>query len=270
MIVNGANLGKKEVTIKRLTQYDWTSDEEMLKVIKLIEDMYLSFYNQNSNVKSLNIDEDGKILISKGMVNHRCDSDIESLRNISKYGVLSSEWFGELESEREGCFCAFTSKMKGNDYSGGLGALAEDDRSRLNIGKNVILFFDESNEIMKQLLHLDYFEYEYIKSLETIDINKKYDESEIKILEFIEKLSPAGKNMRKPYDFKTNYWSAIPGGIPPFLINGICTKRNNYSEEQLDEINSLFPNATIFDNERNILRYPLISNDIIHKNKFFN
>ena len=50
--------------------------------------------------------------------------------------------------------------MKGNNYPYH-GDLAEDDKSRLNIGENIILFFDEENPIMEYLLHLDYFEFEH-------------------------------------------------------------------------------------------------------------
>ena len=60
--------------------------------------------------------------------------------------------------------------------------------------------------------------------------------------------------MRKPFNTKTNYWSAIPGGIPSFLVNGICVKNNNYSENELDEISTLFPNAVIFDASKKVLR----------------
>ena len=65
--------------------------------------------------------------------------------------------------------------------------------------------------------------------------------------------------MRKSYDFKTNYWSAIPGGIPSKLVNGICVKNNNYSESELDIISNLFPQAVIFDSCKKVLRYPLES-----------
>lgn len=259
MIIKGANLEEKEVVLKKLTEHDWHFDSEEINVIKLIENMYISIFNKKTEIRSMNVDEKGKIIISKNMINHSCNYGLDTLKNISKYGILASEWFGELESEREGCFCAFTSKMKGNDYNGGIGSLAEDDYSRLNIGLNVVLFLDDSNDIMKELLHLDYFEYEYIKSLGSFELNKIYTENELKILDFIEKISPSGKEMRKPYDSKTNYWSAIPGGIPPFLINGICIKKVIYSEEELDEINSLFPNAVIFNNEREIVREPLIT-----------
>ena len=37
-------------------------------------------------------------------------------------------------------------------------------------------------------------------------------------------------------------------------------KNNNYSENELDEINTLFPEAVIFDSSKKVLRYPFINN----------
>ena len=65
------------------------------------------------------------------------------------------------------------------------------------------------------------------------------------------------RSVGKSFEFKTNYWSAIPGGIPSKLINGICVKNNNYSESELDTISSLFPDAVLFDSSRKVLRCPL-------------
>ena len=112
---------------------------------------------------------------------------------------------------------------------------------------------------MQYLLHLDYFEFEHQKK-ENPNYASLYNSNELEILEeLIEPLSPAGKDMRKSYVFKTNYWSAIPGGIPSKLVNGICVKNNNYSESELDLISSLFPEAVIFDSNKQVLRYPFIN-----------
>ena len=68
-------------------------------------------------------------------------------------------------------------------------------------------------------------------------------------------------------EFKTNYWSAIPGGIPPFLINGICIKRNKYSDEELDELSKLYPNAVIFNSRKEVVRYPYkLEEEILRRN----
>lgn len=232
----------------------------MMKIIKKLEILYLSIKEQASkqNIKPMIIDENCNVILKKGAVNHRCSKSLENLRAISNFGILASEWFGELESEREGCFCTFVSRMKGDNYPY-RGDLGEDDRSRLNIGKNVILFFDDTNPLMEYLLHLDYFEFEHQKQ-NNPDYTSIYTPNELELLEgLIEPISPAGKDMRKSFEFKTNYWSAIPGGIPSELVNGVCIKNNDYSEEELDEISALFQNAVIFDSSKKVLRYPYVS-----------
>ena len=259
MIIKGANLGEVSVELKGISNYEWTDNKELKEIIQKLESLYLNIQNQakEQQIKPMTYDENGKVIIDKHAINHKCSNSIESLRTISNYGLLASEWFGELESEREGCFCTFVSRMKGTNYPY-RGDLAEDDRSRLNIGKNVILFFDENNPLMKYLLHLDYFEFAHQKQTNP-NYKTLYTPEELDILEkLIEPISPSGKDMRKPYNFKTNYWSAIPGGIPSELINGICIKNNNYSEEELDEISRLFPNATIFKNNLVIVHYPYL------------
>ena len=151
MIIRGANIGTKNVEYKKLSDYDWTDNTELIKKLELI---YLSIEEQLKYqvINPMDI-EDGNVVVPKNALNHRCSNSIDSLQEISNHGLLASEWFGELESEREGCFCTFVSRMKGSDYPY-FGDLAEDDKSRLNIGKNVILFFDEKNPLMQHLLIL--------------------------------------------------------------------------------------------------------------------
>ena len=268
MIVKGANLGSVEGEFKGLSKHDLVDSDYLKDKTKVLESLYYNLYEKakDSEVESMAIDENNHVIIKSYMVNHRCSSDIDSLRLIAQYGVLASEWFGLLESEREGCFCTFVSRMKKDGYPF-KGDLAEDNYSRLNVGSGVVLFFDDTNPIMQYLLHLDYFEFEHIKDTSLESINQIYTKEEIDLLEnLIEPLSPAGRNMRYEHEFKTNYWSAIPGGIPPFLINGVCIKKNNYSANELDELSRLFPNAVIFNNEKNVVRYPykLSSDEIKH------
>lgn len=45
------------------------------------------------------------------MVNHRCSGSLDSLRALSQYGILTSEWFGQIESERENVFCSFVDRI---------------------------------------------------------------------------------------------------------------------------------------------------------------
>ena len=263
MIIRGANILEKNVEYNRLSNYNWTDNPRLIKIINNIETMYndIKTKAKEQNIKFLKT-TDGNVILPVHALNHRCTNSIENLREISKHGILASEWFGELESEREACFCTFLSRMKGDDYPYH-GDLAEDDRSRLNIGNNIILFFDDTNNIMKYLLHLDYFEFEHQKQINP-NYKSLYTEDELKMLEeLIEPLSPAGMDMRRDYNSKTNYWSAIPGGVPSELINGVCIKNNDYTDDELNEINTLFPNAVIFDSNKKVVRYPLINkNDL--------
>ena len=266
MIIKGANLGNVEGEFKELSKHDLVDSDYLKDRVSILEKLYFNLYekSKDSEITPMSIDENNNVIIKPYTVNHRCSSDLNNLKLISEYGVLASEWFGLPESEREGCFCTFVSRMKNDNYSY-IGDLAEDNHSRLNIGRGVVLFFDDTNPIMQYLLHLDYFEFEHIKETSPETINQIYTKEEIDLLEnLIEPLSPSGKGMRHKYDFKTNYWSAIPGGIPPFLINGVCIKKTNYNDEELDELSTLFPNAVIFNNEKKALRYPdKLDNEVV-------
>ena len=61
-------------------------------------------------------------------------------------------------------------------------------------------------------------------------------------------------------DYVRKTWLAIPFGIPPQLINGICINSQEEPEfiEHLDEISEMFPNATIFNEKREVIRYSLV------------
>ena len=91
------------------------------------------------------------------------------------------------------------------------------------------------------------------EEIPAIDIKEEKLKYEFIDSSLIEPLSPAGTDMRNKYNSKTNYWSAIPGGIPSRIVNGLCIKKNDYSEEELEELSSLFPNATIFNNNLEIV-----------------
>ena len=265
MIIRGANLEPTETEFTNLSGWDWTNDEEKTRLIKYIEDTYYSLESQVGEVKEFPHDGNDHVLIVPGMLNHRCSPEFENLESMSAHGVLASEWFGVLESEFEGRFCVFISRMKDDNYPY-KGDLAEDNRSRLNMGRNVLLFFDDQNPVMKKLLHLDYFEYENIKKTDPSKLSEIYTSDEIELFDkLIEPLSPAGAMMRSDYDSKFNYWSAIVGGIPSSLVNGVCIKNNNFSEEENEKISDLFPNATVFNSDLEIVCERKKSNDKSHK-----
>ena len=108
--------------------------------------------------------------------------------------------------------------------------------------------------------------YEGIKNNDPSKIPEIYTSDEIELFDkLIEPLSPAGSMMRVDYDGIYNYWSAIVGGIPSALVNGICIKTNNFSAEENKKLSDLFPNATIFNNNLEIVCERKKSNDKSHK-----
>ena len=106
MIIKGANLGEVSVELKGISNYEWTDSKELEEIIKKLENLYLNIRTQakEQQIKPMGYDENGNVIIEKYAINHRCSNSVESLRTIANYGLLASEWFGELESEREGCF----------------------------------------------------------------------------------------------------------------------------------------------------------------------
>ena len=252
MIIWGANIKPTEVNFANLSEKKWFNDEEKNRLVKYVEDTYYNLESQVGEVNEFPRDGD-HVLLLPGMLNHRCAPFFENLESLSTHGVLASEWFGVLESELEGRFCVFLSRTKGEGYPY-KGDLAEDNRSRLNIGKDILLFFDDQNPVMKKLLHLDYFEYEGIKNNDPSKIPEIYTSDEIELFDkLIEPLSPYGTDMRVDHDGIHNYWSAIVGGIPSSLVNGVCIKTNNFSDEENKKLSALFPNATIFNNNLEIV-----------------
>ena len=255
MKIKGANLGEMDVELASLSSHILV-DDSLLPIIQYLENMY---YNLVEQSKTSEIHEfpckDGKVCIMPGMINHSCSNNPDILKAIAQYGVLASEWFGVLESEKEGRFCTFIDRIKPDDYRD----TWDNYRRFKSPGNNVLLFFDMENELMQSLLHLDYFEYEKLKSETPDKISEMYSPEEIALFEkLIEPLSPAGRSFHSPSKSQSRfyYWSAIPGGIPAALVNGVCLRNNQYDEEYIKMITGLFPNATIFDGDLNIIYKP--------------
>lgn len=260
MKIRGANLGEEEVEYRLLSEYPFFRGARQ-KVVKRLEQLYLKLQEESKQTEIKPFPQkQGKVEILPGMVNHRCSNSIESLRTLSQYGILASEWFGQIESEREGVFCAFVDRIHTEEQA--------DERrksraSALNVQRlksprnDIILFLDDTNPIMQQLLHLDYFEYEKVKQQTPDKLTQMYSKEEIRILDFIiEPFSPGGRDYHTKDILPYCDWSAIPGGIPSTLVNGICTKNKSYEKEYIAEVSRLFPNATIFNGELEILVAP--------------
>lgn len=260
MKINGANLGEKEVEYRHLSEYPYFKDTRQ-EVVKKLEQLFLRIMeeSQKTEIKPFS-QKDGKVIIQPGMINHRCSNSIDALRTISQFGILASEWFGVIESEREGVFCSFVDRIHDEEDSDE----KRRQRSKIlnlqrikSISNDLVLFFDDTNSIMERLLHLDYFEFEKVKQQTPEKLHELYSEEEIELFEsIIEPFSPAGKNYHTKDLLPYCDWSAIPGGIPSALVNGICIKNNKYEKEYIEEITKLFPNATIFNGELEIVYEP--------------
>lgn len=250
MKIGGANLEEKEVEFKNLTEFAELGSD-FYKVMEFLQNLYYSSCDKVSEMKINSFPiEENKVIIKPMMINHRCRDDIEMLEGISKYGIIASEWFGILESEQEGRFCTFVDRIKPDSFP-----LAENvNFRRLNdSSENVILFFDQENEVMKNLLRLDFFEYQRIKRDEPEKLNDLFSKDELVLLDCINYFSKASFDFHDSDTREYYYWSAIPGGIPALLVNGICVKNNNYPDEYIERLSDLFPNAVIFDGMLNIV-----------------
>lgn len=257
MRIEGLNLGSKEVKYKLLSQWPFFKGKRQ-EIVEKLEQLYLSFFEECKNTEIQPFPQrDGKAEVLPGMLNHRCSASLDTLKYISEYGILASEWFGQIESEREGVFCSFVDRIHSEEEHNRRAEILNKQRLKSKYDHCVILFLDSTNPIMEKLLHLDFFEYVKIKQLNPEQISKMYTSEEIEIFErIIEPFSPGGRDFHTKNLLPQCDWSAIPGGIPSALINGICTKTKIYSKEEIEEIAKLFPNATIFNGELEIIHTP--------------
>jgi len=271
--LEGRNLGNVgESSFNLLTEFDFSEyiefedfpikePEKVKPFLKRLEQRYQEMcqeLEQDSSIKPMEYGEDGKVIIKPGMAFHRTIQNIEALKNISIGGVLASEWFGQLESEHEGCFCAFLNTtnnpeeaknhyMKNHNQTMGLAAL--------DPNKDCVIYFDSEHPILKELMDMDFFEYEHLKQTSPEEIEKRYSKNMIELFEnLISPLSECGYGMHDNPNSESVCWKAIPGGIPPQLINGICISSKNVEmNANVSYLMELFPNATIFDESRTVL-----------------
>ena len=260
MKIQGANLGEQEVEYRLLSEYPFFKGKRQ-EVVKKLEQLYLNLQEESKKTEVKPFPQkDGKVEILPGMLNHRCSKSLECLRTLAQYGILASEWFGQIESEREGVFCAFVDRIHEEEQGDERrqSRASSLNRQRLKSARSdILLFLDDTNPVMQQLLHLDYFEYEKVKQETPEKLSELYSPEEREILDtIIEPFSPGGKTYHTKDFLPYCDWSAIPGGIPATLVNGICTKNKIYEKEYLDEVSQLFPNATIFNGDLEILVIP--------------
>ena len=235
------------------------SGKELL-AIKNLEAFYFNLFStiEDSDFSIPRIDESyDKVVLDENSYFHILPANMEVLKSISMAGLVASEWFGQLEKEKEACFCTFLNRFNSleenkmtnnrNAYYNYLMYVTSDT--------HVWLFFDKRNYYMNELLKLDFFEYQKIRKTKKDKLTSSYPKEIIDIYEnLILPMSPSSSDFHDKFS-RTYFWSAIPGGIPPMLINGICIGDDSKLYQELDTIKVLFPNATIFDGKRNILGY---------------
>jgi len=199
------------------------------------------------------------LVIENGVIpdktlSHKCTFNKDSLRSISQSGLMATEWFGQKESASEGCFCTFIRDKK--DFSSQGVAMFHNSKFR-PAPNGIVLFFDNSNEFMQELLSIDFFEYEAKKQR-----GEDLSEYPKVIRDFydnvVEPMSPHGKNFHIKTESEQYSWHAIPGGIPSKLVNGISIQSSIATPELLDELNNMFPNANIYNEKLELIRPALV------------
>ena len=244
----------KETT--KIGKFYSTKDE--YKLIKILEDRWIALCKEVEKTKPSHFEiNNGKVITPQGTPFHSLRSfnllteNVDEgnvcrdmLKSISSTGVLCSECFGIFESENEGFFCAFLDRLTKQN---------PELRKRGDNSVSIQFYFDVNNPFFKELVGLDYFEFERKKAEgESLD---GYSPLVIKFLEkIVEPFSPGGRNMYQAYPT----WSAIPFGLPPELIIGVMIKGDvtKFSEKvmPIDELAKLFPNAIIMNQEYDLIR----------------
>lgn len=238
--------------------------EYKMNILKRFEDKIKEIYLRSENgtkeettITPMKI-EDGKVVVDKGTILHRCTPNLETLKNISVGGVLATEWFGSLESESEGRLCAFVVEYKEFDSP----TMQKITKREWTADKyKCFLYFDQTNPIMQELLSIDFFEYFHIKQTNPEKLPELYSPSIIELFDtIIVPLSPAGKYMHEKDTDIYSSWRAIPGGIPPALVNGLSISTESPElMENIAQLRQMYPNAVIFDQDKNVICLPLTS-----------
>lgn len=255
--ISGGNLeheGNLCLASSFFAQMDPKPTTEEIELMQKMENWWIKQCSSKSlsKIEQLKI-KDGKVVVPENTAYHNLmHPTVEMIKSISKYGILCSENFGALENVGEGRFCAFVSKTISEPTK------AQYQRIRQS---GINFYLDTTNPIMQKLMSLDYFEYEKKKqnggTLEEYpDVIKTFLDT------IIEPLSKGGKDFHMD-EYKPLFeylWSAIPFGLPPELINGIEIKP--YAIDKLgcspDDLSKMFPNAVIFDKDKNVLKQPYL------------
>ena len=146
--VEGGNLERRKINFDGLVGALPEGCEDVHPILNKFEKAMCHLLENGENVETEPIKiKDDKVVIEEGTLYHVCQPNLESLEGIAVGGLLCSEWFGVLESEQEGRFCAFLAETTGNV------------RSLRASSESYVLFFDTNNPLMQSLVKNDFFEY---------------------------------------------------------------------------------------------------------------
>lgn len=277
--IEGGNLRKQDdVSFDLISNHFSNLSDESKKILEHWQNFYFQIFEKLQNnefpTNPLKV-ENGVVIVDNGQLFHRSLASIETFKGISKVGIVATEWFGILESENEAYCCAFLDQLQEELPYKEFGRLLNKEEERyLNQYREALhnrnaafssypsfatFFLDNSNQIMQMLMKFDFFEYlknkkehpEKIKEIYPTELINLYEKvCDAENMEFSSKFHDANNYKRKT-------WLAIPLGIPPFLINGICINSKSEIINHLDEISEMFPNAIIFNENKDVLKYPL-------------
>ncbi len=237
----------------------------MSETLTQIESVFETAKTSVSPIQQLETDENGKVILNRGQIFHKIrtptDDNFDNpiIRSISERGIIASEWFGILESEGEGRFCSFFDTIS--------------EAKKIIELDEFFITIDQNNPDLQRLLHIDFFSYLRTKNQNPSVVSNTYTKEELKILDLIKKNSGGGESVAAD----SPLWVAIPGGIPARFINGICVDgqwalssyqgkkhydertQKNYKDvpnQAIETLSRLFPNATIFNRNQDILFHP--------------
>ena len=229
-------------------------------LLELLENLYTEWLADKSPVTPMKV-ENGKVVLPLDAIHHALVvRNASQLEPYADMGIVASEWFGQLESENEGRFCAFLSK---GFFKNSVGFVPPTPCKK----GEMQFFIDENSDLWKKISKYDYFEYEHIKNTTPERIAELYPPEIIDLFDgLIEPLSPSGRNMRRNPKVYFMSWMAIPGGIPPQLIVGVQINQEDLKIiGDLSKLQSLFPNAVIFDENQQVYQIEKYSDKDIEK-----
>ena len=145
--IKGRNLSEVNADFSGLCTVLPVQQKSHSDTLQKFEDVMVDIFETCSDLEIENLQiKDGKVVIENGALFHVLPLNLESLEGISVGGLLCSEWFGTLESEHEGRFCAFLN-AKPNAFD------------TPKVDNTFTLVFDTNHPLTKKLVQNDYFEY---------------------------------------------------------------------------------------------------------------